>query len=113
MNAVSLSQDGRTMTIRTEGGGVTTLHSTASTGFAPDQVAAAAASTSVQLQQGQINRARRFTVGGREVFVHVNTGPPTWWWPRVEVDTRGGSSAIMAGWLRGLAAIAVGRAPRQ
>lgn len=112
MNVVSVSEDRRTMTIRASTGKLTTLRSAAQAGFTAEQVDAAESSDSSHLLPGQINRARRFTVRGRAVFVHVNTGPPAWWLPRLEVDDNGERIEVMVGWLRALAAVTVYRQDR-
>jgi hypothetical protein len=74
--------------------------------FTDDDVARALTMPLPVLAPGQVNRARRFRLGGWAVYVKVNTGPPTWWLPRVHA----GDGAVMLGWLRGLVAVAVRRA---
>lgn len=68
-----------------------------------------------------LHRARKMVVGERtstrrialprgwRIFVHVNTGPPTWWRPRLEFHREVWTRTVMVGWLRGLIAIGVGR----
>lgn len=46
---------------------------------------------------GQVNRAWR----RGPLMVHVNTGPPAWWYPRIRI----GRSKVMVGWLRALVAV--------
>lgn len=58
--------------------------------------AAARATTSTTVR-------RKTLPGGWDLWVHVNTGPPTWWLPRIKPEKYG----LMVGWLRGLVAIAV------
>lgn len=59
-----------------------------------------------RLQPGQENTSRRLPLGrGWWLYVHLMTGPPTWWYPRV--DPRGG--ALMVGWLRAGVAVSVRR----
>jgi hypothetical protein len=58
------------------------------------------------MQPGQRTRARRFVTRFGTLYVHVMTGPPTWWLPRVKREKGG---ALMAGWLRGAVAVKVAR----
>lgn len=59
-----------------------------------------------KLSPGEKRVVRKFNVFGKPVYVHVNTGPPTWWIPRVEVNPR--KREIMVGWIRGLVAVSIG-----
>lgn len=63
--------------------------------------------------QGQRNIARRFRVRQFELFTHVNTGPPTWWLPKLEItrtlDQPG--VTLLTGWLRAAVAVTIQRAP--
>ena len=102
--SVEVSDDGREMTIRPGDGRVLTMHSR--DGFTPEQIAHAEQTVSLpNVAEGQVNRVRRFAVGGWRFYVHVNTGPPTWWVPHVEVTRR----SVMVGWFRGLIAVSVSR----
>ena len=47
-----------------------------------------------ELEPGQKTRARRF---GR-IIVIVNTGPPTWWWPRLQIGLGHDRRSIRGGW---------------
>lgn len=54
---------------------------------------------------GEKRRIRRYPLpGGYTLWVHVNTGPPTWWAPRV---FRTSDGALVTGWLRALIAVKV------
>jgi hypothetical protein len=54
------------------------------------------------MQPGQRNKTRRFVTRFGTLWLHVMTGPPTWWWPRLAREKDG---ALMAGWLRRGAAV--------
>ena len=49
------------------------------------------------MQPGQRNQARRIVTRFGTLWLHVMTGPPTWWWPRLKREKDG---TLMAGWLR-------------
>lgn len=110
MNRVTVSYDRRHMEIRGPKGQIASLRSGRPAGFTDADVEHAenAFRFSDSLVKDQVNRTRRIPVGNWIVYVHVNTGPPTWWLPRVEV--RDGS--LMVGWLRGLVAFSARRAER-
>lgn len=60
-------------------------------------------------REGGFSSGRKFVKRHRlprgwQVWVHVNTGPPTWWFPRVSLR-----KGIMVGWLRGLVAVHIDR----
>lgn len=58
------------------------------------------------VEPGQKNTARRYHLRSDWwLYVHVNTGPPTWWLPRVKPERYG----LMVGWIRGLVAVLVKR----
>lgn len=101
MNEVTVSDDRREMTIR-NGYHQAELRSARPDGFTADEVRQA---TEVYefpdgLIVGQKNSAWKM---GR-FAVHVHTGPPTWWLPRVGV----GRHHVMVGWLRGMVALSWG-----
>jgi hypothetical protein len=99
---VTCSANRKVMTIETEDGRLVHLRSARPHGFThDDMVAACDVSLNTTLIPGQVNRARRLRIAGRTFLLHANTGPPTWWWPRVEL--RRGD--VMVGWLRGLVAV--------
>jgi hypothetical protein len=99
---VTTSADRREMTIATSDGRRVHLRSARPQGFTDEDLEAARdVSLNTSLIPGQVNRARQFRIAGRKVLLHANTGPPTWWWPRVET----GSNWAMVGWLRGLIAV--------
>ena len=96
MNVVTVSADRKTMLI-TDGLATATLRSAQAEGFTAEQEANAQDWPLHVDTPGQVNRAwRKFGV----LFV-VNTGPPRWWWPRVQVN----SKEVMVGWLDGLVAV--------
>ena len=49
------------------------------------------------MQPGQRNKARRFVTRFGTLWLHIMTGPPTWWLPRIKREK---DSTLMAGWLR-------------
>lgn len=105
-NNVTVSDDGHRITICTPAGVRTTLHSARPAGFTAAELHAARATENpATLLPGQINRVRRWRLGTRSVYLHINTGPPTWWRPRVQVT--GGQ--VMLGWLHALIAVAITR----
>lgn len=102
-NRVHLSTDRKELTI-TRDGHTATLRSARPDGFTRDDLLAArTVALNSGMVSGQVNRTRSFKVGQLTVFVSVNTGPPTWWYPRIQI----GRTRIMAGWLRALVAVAV------
>ena len=108
MNRVTVSYDRRHMEIRGPKGQLATLRSGRPSGFTDADVERAESvfRFSETLTKEQVNRTHRIPLGNRAVYIHVNTGPPTWWLPRM--DWRDGS--LMVGWLRGLVALSVKRA---
>lgn len=97
MNQITLSDDRKTMVI-TDGRLRADVQSKRPEGFTESDIRKAEKYVFSQtLVEGQVNRARIFG----PLIVMVNTGPPTWWRPRVELKNR----AIMVGWLRGLIVI--------
>lgn len=60
----------------------------------------AAALEADRIMPGEKRTTRRLN---DRVMVHVATGPPTWWIPRVEITRR----SVMVVWLRGLVAISL------
>jgi len=58
-------------------------------------------------QPGDRRRVRRFQTSVGTFFVHVNTGPPTWWLPRAGASygaSKGRPDEVLhvrCGWLRG------------
>lgn len=101
---VWLSRDRRTLKVRHPAGQITTLESGQADGFTDAQVQRAAAFPPTTHLLGQKDVAWRRTVGTWSVLVEVNTGPPTWWVPRVSVK-----DGLMVGWIRGLIAISIKR----
>lgn len=101
MNHVTVSGDRMTMTIR-DGERVATLRSELPTGFTDEHIAKARTEwIGSTMQPGQVDRARLVRIVGAPVIITLNTGPPTWWWPRAELK-RG---KAMVGWLRLLIAV--------
>lgn len=54
------------------------------------------------MQPGQRNKTRRITTRSGTLYLHVMTGPPTWWLPRMVREEDG---TLMTGWLRLAAAV--------
>jgi hypothetical protein len=101
-NQISLSDDGMELSINSPSGQRATLRSARPGGFtSTDLENARTFQLNSKMVPGQVNQARRFRLGRKAFYVHVNTGPPTWWLPRGEV-TR---SKLMFGWLRVLVAV--------
>lgn len=53
-----------------------------------------------ELERGEKIRARKFA----GVIFMVNTGPPTWWWPRCKIKL-GGVWGVHVGWFNGAVSI--------
>lgn len=71
------------------------------------------ATAAVIRESGDVRRARAFRTRFGTLFVHVNTGPPTWWLPKVKAGRRtDGTLEVMAGWLRALVAVSWNRHDR-
>jgi hypothetical protein len=100
--ATELSNDRKTLRIRYTDGRTVTLQSERPEGFTNAQALRAgegfeAANT---LTVGQVNRTRLVHIRGYSVLLKVNTGPPTWWIPRIELR----KDKAMVGWFRALIA---------
>jgi hypothetical protein len=107
-NSLTLSADRMELTISQPDGHVATLRSARRHGFTDDDLDKARHYLlNPHLMAGQVDRARRFQICGRTVYVHVNTGPPTWWLPRVRVRRR----EVMLGWFRALIALSWAAVP--
>lgn len=101
-NRVELSDDRMELVITSPEGHRAFLRSARPGGFAEADVENAYGfKFNSSLEENQVNRARRFSLGSRVVYVHCNVGPPTWWLPRVELRR----NKLMVGWLRVLVAI--------
>lgn len=112
-NHVTLSTDSRTMTATAPDGEVATFRSAQREGFSPAQVQLAHAGTP-RSRVGQKARIWRWQFRGRELWVHVNTGPPTWWVPRLSATATTIEASMLAGWLQVAVAVAITvSAPRQ
>ena len=103
---VELSDDHQTMTVRNDGTAVT-LRSSRAGGFTEADIAPRNSRQPPRMMCGQVNRVWRFTTARRDLFMHVNTGPPTWWIPRVEMTSKRGDRTVMVGWLRGMVAVSI------
>lgn len=110
MNDVILSADRRHMTVVSpDGQKRATLRSQLPDGFTAEHEMYARVEFTFLTEPG-VHNCWRKTLFGRDVFVHVNTGPPTWWWPRVLL--RGWKATgttrhrIGVGWIRGLVEVA-------
>ena len=102
MNSVTVSGDRMELTISSPNGHRAVLRSARRGGFTAEDIEHAKmfklGSTMVD---GQVNRARRVHVCGKAFYVHVNTGPPTWWRPRMQISP----GTVMVGWFRVLVAV--------
>ena len=97
-----LLDDGLTLVIRRRvpaGALTATYHRTPGAGpFTRTDVAGLlAAPPSATMRPGQRNTARRYVTRTGTWWVHVMTGPPTWWAPRLKREKDG---TIMTGWFR-------------
>jgi hypothetical protein len=105
MNHLALSEDRMELTISDGTGRRTTLRSARPNGFtAADLENARDYQFSRTLVRGQTSRARKFSAIGRAIYVHIGTGPPTWWLPRARI----GKGELMLGWLRAMFAVSIG-----
>jgi hypothetical protein len=103
-NRLELSDDRMELRIHGPGGRLATLHSRLPAGFTDEQLEYARSyQFSPGLQKGQVNTARRFTIGRKAVYVHKGTGPPTWWLPRLRIRR----DEVMVGWLQLMIAVVV------
>lgn len=102
MNEVTMSEDRREMTV-VNGGYKATLRSMSPDGFTDENVETARHYDMKpgRIVDGEVRRVWLRHPFGRPATFSVNTGPPTWWLPKVEIT--GGH--VMVGWLRGLVAI--------
>lgn len=105
-NEVTLSNDRTIMKIRHPQGTVLTLEK--DEGFEDSDVRWALTAEIPRVEEGQISRARKLKLPGqRSLYLQCNTGPPTWWLPRMKVRRRPGGAECMIGWLRGLVAVRI------
>lgn len=102
-NNVIVSDDGREMIVTTPHGTIVTLRSEHESGFTAEQIERAREYDFPKLISGENRRSWKFRVAGKSVIVAVNTGPPTWWLPRIKVSR----NEAMVGWIRGLVAVSV------
>lgn len=101
-NRVFVSDDGMELVIRDDQGRQATLRSSRPEGFTEEDIDNAySANLSTNITVGELRRCRRVSILGRVFYLHLNTGPPTWWWPRMQVK-RG---SVMVGWFRALVAV--------
>lgn len=107
---VELSDDRSVMTIRVDDIRMVTFRTKDEGGFTDKAVQMARDfdySNAAEVQPGQRRVSRLKRLFGTPVYIHIHTGPPTWWLPRAEVSIR--KRRFMVGWLRGLVAVAVDR----
>lgn len=105
-NVVDVSMDRRHMVITGPLGQRSELRSRRPEGFTQEDIDRALTYRfSATMVRGQVNRAWRHEVAGWAIYLHVGTGPPTWWLPRVKL----GVGEAMIGWLRAMTAIKVTR----
>lgn len=109
--ALVLSSDRRIAAVYSPDGRKATFESSSDTGFTDEQLTTMLADVARPngMVPGQRNRVRRYRFGPVQVFLHVNTGPPTWWLPRVQVSRTKDSPGVtvMTGWLHCLVAATV------
>lgn len=108
-NTIALSDDGREATVTSPDhpGWIVHLRSQRPDGFRfEDLVTARTWQPPENLVPGQRNHVRRREVGPFVVYLHLLTGPPTWWLPLVSLK-RGVRRQVMVGWLRCAVAVAV------
>lgn len=98
---IVVSEDRRELTIVSARGHRAVYRSARPHGFTDEDVAAARTVAFSTRIRGQINRTREVQIGDWLVCAHVNTGPPTWWRPRIEV----GAGTVSVGWMRLLGAL--------
>lgn len=102
MNTIALSGDRKEMVVSDGNGRRAKLRSARPNGFTDYDVEVAKTwPMKHDMVPGQTDRAQKFTVRDKPFFIHINTGPPTWWRPRFEVS----KSSVMIGWLRLLVAL--------
>lgn len=112
----ALSPDGMTLTItRPAPGGVQrlTVHRQPQAGPFTDADIALALSKVPgpgSMQPGQRNRTRRTETRFGTLWMHVMTGPPTWWLPK---KVREQDGTVMVGWLRLAVAVRLDRYGRK
>jgi hypothetical protein len=105
MNDIQLSDDRMRMTISGPDGQMANLRSARPGGFNDEDLENAKTfQLKTTLIQGQIDRTYLYPFAGKKFLLQINTGPPTWWLPRLGIK-RGG---VMVGWLRGLIALSWG-----
>ena len=104
-----LSDDGMTLVIkRRTPGGIQTATYGRSPGTGPftganvDYLLSEQRAVARTMLPGQRNKTRRFVTRFGTLWLHVMTGPPTWWRPRVKREKDG---TLMVGWLRLAAAV--------
>lgn len=100
--ATQLSDDRRTLRITYRDGRRVTLQSERPDGFTNAEALRAGEEFQAAhiLTAGQVNRTRLVRVCGWSVLLKLNTGPPTWWWPRIELRR----DRVMVGWFQALIA---------
>lgn len=111
-NRVVVSEDGRTAVVTNPDhpGWKMQIRSRRPEGFQPQDLwNAQDTEQRAVMEPGQKTVSRRKVVGPWVVYVHLLTGPPTWWLPLVSFKRPGGQRRLLVGWLRGAVAIAVSR----
>lgn len=87
-------------------GQVVVMHSQRPGGFSDADVDAALRARRNTVA-GQVNRTLRANFAGRDVWLHINTGPPIWWRPRIITGWTDWKRELGLGWLRGLVVVAI------
>lgn len=94
---LELSDDRMWLTIYADNGMKATMRSSRPEGFVQEDLDKALHfEFKTTLEPGQLDHATLHHFLGRPFLVHVNTGPPTWWWPRIYIHR----NKVAAGWLR-------------
>lgn len=105
LNTYQLSDDRKKLTLTTPHGNLITLWSARPDGFHQEDIDRAAFMEFDDGSKlpGQYSSTWAKTIGRWNVFLHIATGPPTWWKPVIDF----GDPGVAVGWLRLLVAIAI------
>lgn len=104
-NTVELSEDRRHMKIRSWDGKRTAyLRSARPDGFTNDHAFDALEFDFTIGEPGRHVAWRKHVARDWYLFAGVQTGPPTWWWPRVKIGR-----IVLVGWLRTAVEVSIRR----
>lgn len=106
---VVLNEDRTLLTIGFPDGREVHMRSSRPDGFRDAEIDRALSNFSnTTMVPGEKRRARLTDLtSGWQLYSAVNTGPPTWWVPRIEISLR--KKSVMVGWLRGLVHVRLSR----